>query len=86
MSGHRIGLVGLDIDGTLLNSAGRITPRTKQAIAAALERGCVVAAATGRPWSGLPEEFVSIPGVRWAVTANGASLVWTPARWCCATG
>lgn len=75
MSGHRIGLVGLDIDGTLLNSAGRITPRTKQAIAAALERGCAVAAATGRPWSGLPEEFVSIPGVRWAVTANGASLV-----------
>ena len=48
MSGHRIGLVGLDIDGTLLNSAGRITPRTKQAIAAALERGCAVAASLSK--------------------------------------
>ena len=75
MSGYHIGLVGLDIDGTLLNSAGQITPRTRQAIAAALEQGCAVAAATGRPWSGLPNEFVTIPGICWAVTANGATLV-----------
>lgn len=75
MSGLGIRLVGLDIDGTLLNSAGHLTPRTEEAIRACIAAGCHVVPATGRPWSGLPKEFTSIPGVDWAVTANGATLV-----------
>ena len=75
MSGLGIRLVGLDIDGTLLNSAGQLTPRTEQAIRACIAAGCLVVPASGRPWGGLPKAFTSIPGVDWAVTANGATLV-----------
>lgn len=75
MSGLGIRLVGLDIDGTLLNSAGQLTMRTEQAIRACIAAGCLVVPASGRPWGGLPKAFTSIPGVDWAVTANGATLV-----------
>lgn len=75
---YDIKLVGLDIDGTLLNSAGRLTPRTKAAIVAALQKGCRVIPATGRPFSGLPAAFTGIPGVDWAVTANGATVFSLP--------
>lgn len=40
--------IALDIDHTLLNEAGHITPRVRQAIAAAIERGVHVTLATGR--------------------------------------
>ena len=75
MSGLDIRLVGLDVDGTLYNSARQITPRCQQAIRDCIRAGCMVVPATGRPWGGLPREFTSIPGVDWAVTANGATLV-----------
>lgn len=75
MSGLGIRLVGLDIDGTLLNSTGQLTRRTEKAIRACIEAGCHVVPASGRPWGGLPGAFTSIPGVDWAVTANGATLV-----------
>lgn len=75
MNDLNIRLVGLDIDGTVLDSARRVTPRTVEAIRACIGAGCLVAPASGRPWIGLPKEFTSIPGVDWAVTANGATLV-----------
>ncbi|HEY7357981.1 MAG TPA: HAD family hydrolase [Ktedonobacterales bacterium] len=41
-------LLMLDIDGTLLNDEGKITPRTRRAVAAAQAAGVVVALATAR--------------------------------------
>jgi Cof subfamily protein (haloacid dehalogenase superfamily) len=41
-------LLMLDIDGTLLNEEGQITPRTRRAVAAAQAAGVVVALATAR--------------------------------------
>jgi Cof subfamily protein (haloacid dehalogenase superfamily) len=41
-------LLMLDIDGTLLNAEGKISPRTRQAVAAAQAAGVVVALATAR--------------------------------------
>lgn len=75
MNGLGIRLVGLDIDGTLLTSDGRLTPRTAGTIRACIAAGCPVVPASGRPWGGLPKAFTAIPGVDWAVTANGATLV-----------
>lgn len=46
-------LVALDMDGTLLNSQGAISPRNKQAIKAAIEMGTVVMLASGRPLEGM---------------------------------
>lgn len=41
-------LIGIDIDGTLLNSEYRISERTKRAIRQASEAGCIVTLVTGR--------------------------------------
>ncbi len=75
MSEQNIKLVGLDIDGTLLNSHGQITPHTREVIVKCIESGCRVIPATGRPLLGIPDAFLQIPGVEYAVTANGASVV-----------
>ena len=68
-------LVALDLDGTLLNHQGQVTPRTRQAIAEAVARGIVVLPATGRPLSNLPPVVAQLTGVRYAITSNG-SAVW----------
>jgi Cof subfamily protein (haloacid dehalogenase superfamily) len=53
---HRLALVieliAIDMDGTLLNPAHEITPRVRNAIAAARAKGIGVVLATGRPFSG----------------------------------
>lgn len=70
-----IRLLALDLDGTTFNSKKIITNRTKNAIEAAIKKGVIVMPATGRPKSGLPESFISIPGVRYALTSNGGAVV-----------
>ena len=46
-------LIALDMDGTLLNSQGAISPRNKQAILAAIAQGTRVVLASGRPLEGM---------------------------------
>jgi Cof subfamily protein (haloacid dehalogenase superfamily) len=48
VSGRRIRLVALDLDGTLIGEDLRLPPRTTAAIRAAVERGVHVVLATGR--------------------------------------
>ncbi len=48
-------LVALDMDGTLLNSQGKISEKTKQTITAAREKGIVVVLASGRPLEGMTD-------------------------------
>lgn len=75
MAEHDIRMVALDLDGTVFNDKKEITPRTRAAIRAALAAGVAVLPATGRPLAGVPEAFVAIPGVEWALTSNGG-CVW----------
>lgn len=70
-----IRLVALDLDGTVFNDEKEITSRTLEAIRAAIAKGVDVIPATGRVASGVPEAFLRIPGVRYALTSNGASVV-----------
>lgn len=70
----RVKLIGLDLDGTLFTNHKTITERSRHAIEAALFKGVVVVPATGRPLSGIPEEFLSIPKICYALTSNGASV------------
>ena len=72
---HRIKMIGLDLDGTLLTDRKEITQRTRKAISRAIEEGVVVLAATGRPWMGVPEELREFPGMRYALTSNGARIL-----------
>jgi Cof subfamily protein (haloacid dehalogenase superfamily) len=69
-----IRLIGLDLDGTTLNAQKQMTPRVAAAITGAIRRGITVLPATGRMRSGLPPEFLALPGVRYAVTSNGAMV------------
>lgn len=71
---HDIRLIGLDLDGTVFNDQKQITPRTLAAIQAAAQKGVIVLPATGRPLSGLPPVFLSVPGVEYALTSNGAAV------------
>ena len=71
----QIRMVGLDLDGTLLNSRKELTAYTKHVITEAIERGVIVLAATGRPYIGVPEELMTLPGMRYALTSNGARIL-----------
>lgn len=71
----KIKMIGLDLDGTLLTSRKELTPYTKEILAAAIREGVIVLAATGRPYSGIPQEIQTFPGIRYALTSNGARII-----------
>ena len=72
---NRIKMIGLDLDGTLLTDRKMITPRTRKVLEQAIKEGVVVLVATGRPWMGVPEELREFPGMRYALTSNGARVL-----------
>ncbi len=69
-----IRLAALDLDGTTFNSDKIITRHTQETIRRAIDAGVIVMPCTGRPFTALPQEFTSIPGVRYALTSNGAAI------------
>lgn len=71
----QIKMIGLDCDGTLLNNNKELTEYSKSVLLRALEQGIVVLAATGRPLTGVPRQVLDLPGVRYALTSNGARIV-----------
>lgn len=73
--GHKIKLIGFDLDGTLLTSDKRLSERTRHAMESAISQGVVMVPATGRPLSGVPKELLEFPGIRYVVTANGARVL-----------
>lgn len=75
MDRRDIRLIALDLDGTTFNTEKIITERTRKAIAGAIEKGIIVMPSTGRPKNALPESFLSVPGVRYALTSNGGAIV-----------
>ncbi len=75
MTKQDIKMIGLDLDGTLLNSDKVLTEHTKKILRKAIDQGVVVLPATGRPLSGLPKEVLEFPGIRYALTANGARVI-----------
>lgn len=73
-----IRLVALDLDDTTLRTDKRISPVTKSALEKALAAGIELVVASGRAFSTLPREILSIPGIRYAITSNGAALYHIP--------
>ena len=71
---YDIRLIALDLDRTTLDSSGRLTVRTENAINAAIERGVFTAIATGRSYSALPQDIYRIKGLKYIISANGACL------------
>lgn len=72
---HQIKMIGLDLDGTLLNTKKELTDYSKNVLRKAIDKGVLVLVATGRPYIGIPEELRNFPGIRYALTSNGARIL-----------
>ena len=70
-----IRMIGVDLDRTLLNSEKQLTAYTREVLKKAIEQEVAVVVATGRPFSGVPDELKHFPGIRYALTANGARIL-----------
>lgn len=71
----KIKMIGLDMDGTLLTTEKKLTPYTKQVLEKALAQGIEVVLSTGRSITGIPKELLEMPGMKYAVTINGARIL-----------
>lgn len=69
-----IRLVALDLDDTTLNDQSRLSGRTRAALERAAAGGAAIVVATGRPYAAVAPEVLALPGVRYAVTSNGAAV------------
>ncbi|KAB8312801.1 sugar-phosphatase [Erwinia endophytica] len=70
-----IKLIAIDMDGTLLNPQHQVTPRVKQAIQAARDKGVAIVLATGRPFIGVQRYLVELDlqlEGQYCITNNGA--------------
>ena len=67
-------LIAFDLDGTTLVRHQFISEANQRALREAARRGMALVPASGRMKDFLPQEITSLPGVRYAITANGACV------------
>lgn len=71
-----IGLIGIDVDGTLVGKSGEVSPAVWQAAEQARAAGIHLALCSGRPAFGIAVEFARrLDRAGWHVFQNGASIV-----------
>lgn len=75
-----IKLIALDIDGTLLDPGGCITPRVRAAVHAAQRAGIVVALATARRYTGAKQVADALGLELPLIVYDGALIIHYPAR------
>jgi Cof subfamily protein (haloacid dehalogenase superfamily) len=75
LDGWRPKLVATDLDGTLLDSAGEVSPRTRAALEAAWDAGIPVVGVTGRGPRLLDSVRAALDGRGIAVLAQGGFVV-----------
>ncbi len=68
------GILALDLDGTLLNSAKELSARSRAALEKAAAAGYEIVPTTGRFYDAMPSVVRELPFVRYAVTVNGAQV------------
>lgn len=68
-------LVAVDLDGTFLDENSAVTAANHQAVEEVIGLGIEFVVTSGRILSRFPQDVLSIEGMRFAVTANGASLL-----------
>ncbi|MBQ3291400.1 MAG: HAD family phosphatase [Mogibacterium sp.] len=69
-----IKMVALDLDGTTLNSDGKISDRTRATLEEAGRQGVHIVVSTGRSYLSLPVQAKSIDAIEYAITSNGAHI------------
>ena len=65
-------IIAIDLDGTLLNSFGEITPKTKDVLQRAIKNGVKVILASGRPVSAIENIATEIGSKEYLISGNGA--------------
>lgn len=68
-------LIALDMDGTALTTEKTMSPKTTRVLRAAVKRGILVVPATGRVRKLIPQPILDVGSIRYAITANGASIL-----------
>ncbi len=71
---HKIGIIALDLDGTLLNSNKELSAGNLAALQRAANAGIEIVPTTGRFYGGMPEVIRELPFVRYVITVNGAQV------------
>lgn len=69
-----IKLIAIDLDGTWLRSDCSISKKTKKAVIQAIEAGYLVVPTTGRSYRNARVVLSDIPGLRYFINANGATV------------
>lgn len=69
-----IKLIAMDLDGTLFNHDGKITPKTITELNRVAAKGVHTVISTGRPFNGLPFEQIKDTKIDYALTTNGAAV------------
>ncbi len=70
----KIKCIALDMDKTTLNAEGKLSKKNKEALEYAIKKGVHVVIASGRAFSALPKDVMSIKGIDYAITSNGAEV------------
>lgn len=71
----KIGLIALDLDGTLLDDEKSLPEANRQALVRCAEMGIHIVPTTGRSADGIPQMVRELPGVNYAITTNGGVVV-----------
>lgn len=74
--------VALDLDRTALNREGRLSSGNRSALEAVIASGVHVVVASGRAFDTLPQDILTLPGIAYAITCNGAAMYHMPTGKC----
>ena len=69
-----IALLAFDLDGTTITQHQYLPQENRLALEDAAAQGILLVPASGRMKDFLPREITALPGVRYAITANGAGV------------
>ena len=74
MNNRNIGIIALDLDGTLLDSDKNLSAVNLAALQRAADAGIHIVPTTGRFFGAMPERIRQLPFLRYAITINGACV------------
>lgn len=73
-----IKLIACDLDGTLLDSRGRLSPENLDAIRRMTDKGYCFVPTSGRNREQIPQALQQFPGIRYLITLSGACVTQLP--------
>lgn len=70
-----IKLIAVDLDETFLNADVEVSARNRAAVTKAVDQGIIFVVASGRMRYRIPDDVITITGLRYLVSANGANVM-----------